>query len=73
MAGSSPGISLGNRALRGERGVLQVPAAELLRLRYNPFHSYLENRMLAFMGFEPGPESVCAPVDAVAQILPLKH
>ncbi len=73
MAGSSPGISLGNRALRGERGVLQVPAAELLRLRYNPFHSYLENRMLAFMGFEPGPESVCVPVDAVAPILPLKH
>ncbi|HEY5775337.1 MAG TPA: alpha/beta fold hydrolase [Xanthomonadales bacterium] len=59
-AGSSPGIELGDVALRGEKGVLQVPAADLLRLRYNPFHSYLEHRMLVFMGLDPGTGSFCS-------------
>lgn len=43
-------IALGNLALRGERGVLQVPAAEMLRQRWNPFYPYLEQRVLGFMG-----------------------
>jgi len=47
----SPGIQIGNVALRGERGVLQIPAADMLRLRWNPFYSYLERRVLEFMGF----------------------
>lgn len=72
-AGPSPGISLGNVALRGEKGVLQVPAADLLRLRYNPFHSYLEHRMLAFMGLEADPDSVCMSSDSAAHVLPLKQ
>lgn len=46
----SPGISLGNMALRGERGVLRISASELLRLRWNPFYSYLERRALGFIG-----------------------
>ncbi|MCB1086568.1 MAG: alpha/beta fold hydrolase [Verrucomicrobiae bacterium] len=41
---------LGNLALRGERGVLQVSAADQLRLRWNPFYGYLESRILAFVG-----------------------
>jgi alpha-beta hydrolase superfamily lysophospholipase len=41
----SPGIQLGNVALRGERGVLQVGAADMLRLHWNPFHAYIEHRM----------------------------
>lgn len=48
-AGASHGIQLGNVALRGERGVLQISAADLLRLRWNPFHSYLERRLLDFV------------------------
>jgi hypothetical protein len=28
----------------GERGVLSVSASEILRLRYNPFYSFLEER-----------------------------
>ncbi len=43
-------IVLGNLALRGERGVLQVPAAEMLRQRWNPFYPYLEQRVLGFTG-----------------------
>jgi pimeloyl-ACP methyl ester carboxylesterase len=46
----SPGIRLGIIALRGERGVLQVPASEILRLRWNPFYPYVEGRILAFLG-----------------------
>jgi alpha-beta hydrolase superfamily lysophospholipase len=45
-AGESPGIQLGKLALRGERGVLEVSAADMLRLRWNPFHAYIEQRVL---------------------------
>ena len=48
-AGPSPGIQLGNLALRGERGALRVAASDLLRLRWNPFYAYLEERVLAFV------------------------
>ncbi|MGA9575172.1 MAG: alpha/beta fold hydrolase [Lysobacterales bacterium] len=65
-AGTSPGIDLGGIAMRGEKGVLQVPAADQLRLRYNPFFRYVEHRVLVFMGFEPDIDSFCfAPGDAV--------
>jgi alpha-beta hydrolase superfamily lysophospholipase len=46
---SSPGIRLGDIAMRGERGALAVSADALLRLRWNPFYSYMENRTLAFI------------------------
>jgi len=48
-AKASPGIQIGNLVLRGEHGVLQIPAADILRVHWNPFHSYLERRMLEFM------------------------
>lgn len=48
----SPGVELGNLALRGEKGVLQIPPAAMLRLRWNPFYSYLEQRTLDFLGLE---------------------
>jgi len=47
----NPGIQIGNLALRGERGVLRISAADMLRLRWNPFHAYMERRLLEFMGF----------------------
>ncbi len=50
----SPGISLGNIALRGERGVLQVGDSAMLRQRWNPFFPYLEQRMLQFLDLGPG-------------------
>ncbi len=43
----SPGIQLGRAELRGERGVLIVTPSDLLRLRWNPFYSLLEQRVLA--------------------------
>ena len=45
-SGGNPGIRLGNMALRGERGVLQTSAADMLRLRWNPFYPYMERRLL---------------------------
>jgi predicted alpha/beta-fold hydrolase len=39
--------------LRGERGVLQIDDSAMLRQRWNPFHPYLKERMLAFLGLSP--------------------
>ncbi|MBT8134116.1 MAG: hypothetical protein KJO03_06370, partial [Gammaproteobacteria bacterium] len=39
-------IFLGQMAIQGERDLLQIPADWMMRLRYNPFYDYLENRML---------------------------
>ncbi len=50
----SPGIKLGSLALRGEKNILQVSSQDMLRLRYNPFYSYLEQRTLAFMNLSDG-------------------
>lgn len=69
----SPGISLGNLALRGEKGVLRVPADEMLRLRYNPFHSYLNYRVLVFMGLEPVNDGYCASPGPDKQAAALKQ
>ena len=49
---NSPGIYLGDIVLRGERGVLQIPADEMLRLRWNPFYPFLKHKVLEFFGLE---------------------
>jgi len=50
----SPGIRLGRVALRGERGVLRVPAADMLRARSNPFFPYVGERILALLDLAAG-------------------
>jgi alpha-beta hydrolase superfamily lysophospholipase len=52
-AAPGPGLQLGNLALRGERGVLTVSPAAMLRMRWNPFYPYLESRTLGFLGLGP--------------------
>jgi len=52
LYGSQPekeGLHIGLMSTRGERGVISIPAAEILRLRYNPFYSYLEQRTMGFI------------------------
>jgi len=49
---AGPGIQLGNIALRGERGALLISDSAMLRLRWNPFYSYLEDRALQFIGLD---------------------
>jgi esterase/lipase len=39
-------IFLGDLAVKGERGLLKIPEEWLLRMRYNPFYGYLEERVL---------------------------
>ena len=39
-------IFLGDLAIRGERGMLRLPEDWLLRMRYNPFYPYMEQRVL---------------------------
>lgn len=56
---NGPGLHLGSIALRGEKSVLQLPAADMLRLRYNPFYAYLEQRALIFMGLDAASGSAC--------------
>ncbi len=54
----SPGIRLGNIAMHGERGVLQVTPAAMLRLRWNPFYDWQEERIVRFLGLaDPAPDS----------------
>ena len=43
-------LHLGDIALRGEKGVLQIPASDMLRQRWNPFYPYVESRILEFFG-----------------------
>lgn len=42
-------LRLGMVALRGERGVLEIPPADQLRLRWNPFHTWMEGRFVDFV------------------------
>ncbi len=42
---NSPGVHLGRIEIRGERGVLLLPANYLFRQRFNPFFPYLKQRL----------------------------
>jgi alpha-beta hydrolase superfamily lysophospholipase len=42
-------IFLGNLAFKGEQGLLKLPPQWLLRMRYNPFHSYLLERTFLWL------------------------
>ena len=42
-------VYLGRIDLRGERGLFIVPASDLLRLSYNPFYSYIEDRIIMLL------------------------
>ena len=48
-SGRNPGIRLGNMELRGEKGILYISAAGMLRLRWNPFYPYIEQRLFEFV------------------------
>ena len=42
-------VYLGRLELLGEKGLLGVPAATLMRLRFNPFFAYVEARTMQFL------------------------
>ena len=43
-------LTLGSLEPRGERALLQVPVESLMRLRYNPFYSYVEETVFERLG-----------------------
>ena len=43
------GLNLGRAILRGEKGRLQIPDSAMTRQHWNPFYSYMESRILAFV------------------------
>lgn len=43
-------LFLGQMAIQGERGLLKVSSDWLLRMRYNPFYDYLEERVVDWVG-----------------------
>ena len=45
----SEGLHIGLIRTKGEKGVLNIMAADLLRLRYNPFYGEMEEWILGFM------------------------
>ncbi len=47
------GLGLGNLAVRGERGILRISAAAMLRISWNPFYDLIEQRTLEFLGLAP--------------------
>ncbi len=50
----TPGrANLGDLAPRGEKNVLNISAADLLRLRYNPFHEYMIQRIIELVPAAP--------------------
>jgi hypothetical protein len=48
-------LYLGRPELIGELGLLAVPMESLVRLRFNPFFSYLERRTVQFLRLEEAP------------------
>lgn len=45
----NPGIRLGRLALHGENGALSIPPTMMTRQRWNPFHSYMAQRISDFI------------------------
>ncbi len=52
------GTELGDALPYGERGVLEQPLEDLMRLRYNPFFVYLSRRLAAFVAASGGPPAI---------------
>ena len=42
-------VRLGKFEVRGEKGVFVIPGENLIRLRHNPFYSFMEERMTKFL------------------------
>lgn len=45
----NPGIRLGRLALHGENGVLSIPPSMMTRQRWNPFHSFMVQKISDFV------------------------
>jgi alpha-beta hydrolase superfamily lysophospholipase len=58
-------IQIGNVALRGEKGALRIPAAEMLRQRWNPFFPFVMETTLNFLSLEDTASQNLYPIEEV--------
>lgn len=42
-------LKIGQLESKGEKGLLNIPASDMLRLRYNPFYQNMQNKMIRFI------------------------
>ncbi|MBS0189804.1 MAG: alpha/beta fold hydrolase [Phycisphaerales bacterium] len=47
-------LPLGTLSLRGERGVLAISSSLMMRMRFNPFYEWTEERVMEWIGKETG-------------------
>lgn len=57
----NPGIQLGSMEMRGERNMTRISASSVLRLHWNPFYYYLEDRVVKFVANPPVHDTGDAP------------
>jgi alpha-beta hydrolase superfamily lysophospholipase len=57
-------VSLGAFDLKGEFGLLQMSDSQLMRLRYNPFYGYIEQRLAALAAQDLSTASIDGWVDS---------
>jgi len=44
------GLNIGSFHMIGEKNVLKIPPSQLIRIRHNPFHTYMNERMMEVIG-----------------------
>jgi len=56
-SGSDPeenfGLHIGRLETKGEKGILNISASNMLRLRYNPFYSNMQQQIINFLADTP--------------------
>ncbi len=57
LYGSNPeekeGLHIGQLETKGEKGILNINASDMLRLRYNPFYSKMQQQIIDFLTDAP--------------------
>jgi hypothetical protein len=57
LYGSAPeddeGLHIGQLEIKGERGIFSISASDMLRLRYNPFYSTMQQQIIDFLEKSP--------------------
>lgn len=49
----SNGLNIGKLETKGEKGLLNIAASDMLRLRYNPFYNNMQSTMISFIESAP--------------------
>jgi len=57
LYGSAPendeGLHIGQLETKGEKGIFNISASDMLRLRYNPFYSNMQQQIIGFLADMP--------------------